>query len=373
YVESFKLPYFRLPGFGSVKNNDIVVFNYPDGDTVALNVPDQSYYSLIRRYGYNTVWNNTEINPQTGKTYFGEIRSRPVDKRENYVKRCVAIAGDTLQIKNRDLFINGKPAYRAETMQYHYLVKTNGGQFSNADLDKLDITDEGSGYQFLRSDSAGNNYFEMNLPFNRLEQVRAYPFVKSVEPIIDPAHQYDPDVFPHNPSYKWNKDNFGPLYIPKEGVTISIDTGNIDLYSRIIINYENNKMDVRNGEIYINDQPAKTYTFKMDYYFMMGDNRHNSLDSRFWGFVPEDHVVGKPVFIWMSIKEDNKNTTRSRNPSSFVKKLKNSLADPDRRKRFFTFVGKDKLSSSYLVPFIVIVIAIAGFNYIRGKRKKKTD
>jgi signal peptidase I len=370
YVEFFKLPYFRLPGFGSVKNNDIVVFNYPDGDTVALNMPDQSYYSLIRRYGYNTVWNNTEINPQTGKTYFGDIRARPVDKRENYVKRCVAIAGDTLQIKSRNLFINGEPAYKAETMQYHYLVKTNGGQFSNADIDKLDITDEGSGYQFLNTDSAGNNYFEMNLPFNRLDQVKAYPFVKSIEPIIDPPNKYDSDVFPHNPKYKWNKDNFGPLYIPKAGVTVAIDTGNIDMYSRIIINYENNKMDVRNGEIYINDKPAKTYTFKMDYYFMMGDNRHNSLDSRFWGFVPEDHVVGKPVFIWMSIKEDNKNTVRGKNPSGFITKLKNSLADPDRRKRFFTFVGKEKLSSSYLIPFIVIVIAIVGFNYFRGKRKK---
>ncbi|HSH64506.1 MAG TPA: signal peptidase I, partial [Bacteroidia bacterium] len=118
------------------------------------------------------------------------------------------------------------------------------------------------------------------------------------------------------------------------------------------------------------DKPAKTYTFKMDYYFMMGDNRHNSLDSRFWGFVPEDHVVGKPVFIWMSIKEDNKNTVRGKNPSGFITKLKNSLADPDRRKRFFTFVGKEKLSSSYLIPFIVIVIAIVGFNYFRGKRKK---
>jgi signal peptidase I len=372
YIESFKLPYFRLPGLSKVKNNDIVVFNYPDGDTVALNMADQSYYKFVRMYGHTAVWTNERINPETGKTYFGDIVYRPVDKRENYVKRCVGIAGDSLEIKNRELFINHQPAYRAETMQYHYIVKTDGAQFSNALLNKLDITDEGSGYSFINSDSAGNNYFEMNLPFNKLEEVKKLPFVKSIQPIIDSPGVYDREVFPYNSRYKWNKDNFGPLYIPKAGATINIDTGNIDLYSRIIINYEGNKMERRGDKIFINDAEAKTYTFKMNYYFMMGDNRHNSADSRFWGFVPEDHIVGKPVFVWMSIKEDNKNTTNPQVKSNFIKKLKNSLADPQRRARFFTFVGKDKLSSSFLVPFIVLVLAIVGFNYFRGKRKKTT-
>ncbi len=372
YIESFKLPYFRLPGFGEVKNNDIVVFNYPDGDTVALNSAQSSYYQLVRTYGYDVVWNNKTIDPQTGKTYFGEIVYRPVDKRENYVKRCVAIAGDTLLIKKRELYLNSKPGYRAETMQYHYIVQTNGEEFSNALIDKLDITDaQGSGYRFLNSDSSGNKYFEVNLPFNKLEVVKQLPFVKSIEPLIDSAGSYDPSIFPHNSNFKWNKDNFGPLYIPKEGVTVKIDTGNIDLYSRIICNYECNKLEIKGDKIFINDVEATTYTFKMNYYFMMGDNRHNSADSRFWGFVPEDHVVGKPVFVWMSIKEDNENTMRNpRNKSGFIKKLKNSLEDPSRRARFFTFVGKEKLSSSYLIPFIVIVLGIVGFNFVRNKRKK---
>lgn len=376
YIESFKFPYFRLPGFGHVKNNDIVVFNYPDGDTVALNVPDQSYYSLVRTYGHNVVWNNKDINPQTGRPYFGEIRYRPVDKRENYVKRCVGIAGDTLTIKKRDLFINGQPAYQSETMQYHYKVQTDPklGEFTNADIEKLDITDQGGGFDFMGTDTAtGNNYYMMNLPFNRLDEVKAYPFVKSITPIIDSVGEYHSDVFPHNPRYKWNKDNFGPLYIPKAGATVNIDTTNIDLYSRIIINYEGNKMEIHNGKIFINDVETKTYTFKMDYYFMMGDNRHNSADSRYWGFVPEDHVVGKPVFVWMSIKEDNKIVNPNREPSGFLKKLGNSLSDPARRARFFTFVGKDKLSSSYLTPFIVVMVLIFGFNYYRGQRKKKGE
>jgi signal peptidase I len=163
------------------------------------------------------------------------------------------------------------------------------------------------------------------------------------------------------------------LWIPKAGTTVSINPENIDLYSRIIINYEGNDMEIHDGKIYINGKEANTYTFKMDYYFMMGDNRHNSLDSRFWGFVPEDHIVGKPVFIWMSIKEDNKITQNGKDPSNFIVKLKNSLSDPARRARFFTFVGKEKLSSSYLIHFIVIIALIFGFNYFRGKRKKKDE
>jgi len=368
YLEWFELPYFRLPGFGHVQNNQIVVFNYPDGDTVALNAQDQSYYQLVRDYGHNVVWNSREINPQTGKPYFGKIVSRPPDKRENYVKRCVAIAGDTLVIKNRELFINNIPAYVAPTMQYTYKVRTDGTSFSPKVLEKFDITDP------IRTDQDSiGEFYLVNLPFNKIEEFKTLSNVKSFESIIESAGEYSSRIFPHKPTYKWNNDNFGPLYIPKKGVTINIDTTNIVLFNRIIQIYEGNEMEIKGDKIFINGNETKTYTFKMDYYFMMGDNRQNSADSRYWGFVPEDHIVGKPVFVWMSIKEDNKNIN-SRQQSSFIKKLKTSLFDdPTRRARFFTFVTKDGLSKSYLTHFIIIVLGLIGFSYYRKKRKIKIE
>ncbi len=368
YVEWFKLPYFRLPGLGSVKNNDIVVFNYPDGDTVALNAQDQSYYQLCRDYGRNVVWHNKEINPQTGKPYFGDIVARPPDKRENYVKRCVAIAGDTLAIINQQLLINGKPAYVAETMQYTYKVRTDGSTLSSKLIEKFDITDPIR----YEQDSAGLFYL-INLPNNKVDELKKVSSIKSVEPVIEPVGEYNPRILPHKPTYKWNNDNFGPLYIPKRGATITIDTTNIVLYDRIIKNYEGNDLEIKDGKIFINSKEAATYTFKLDYYFMMGDNRHNSADSRYWGFVPEDHIVGKPVFIWMSIKEDNKNNN-NKQQSGFFKKLKTSLFDDTaRRTRFFTFVSKDGLSRSYLIHFIVLVFGIWGFVYFKNKRAAKNN
>ena len=365
YLEWFELPYFRLPGFASVKNNDIVVFNYPDGDTVALNAQDQSYYQLCREFGWANVNNPDAINPYSGRS-FGRIVARPPDKRENYVKRCVAIAGDTLTIKDQKLFLNSKPAYVAETMQYTYKVRTDGTNFSPKLIEKFDITDP------IRTDQDSLGIiFMVNLPNNKVAEFKGLSIVKSVEPVIEPIGEYNARIFPHIPAYKWNNDNFGPLYIPKKGTTINIDVTNIVLYDRIIGIYEGNDLEIKGDKVFINGQEAKTYTFKMDYYFMMGDNRHNSADSRYWGMVPEDHVVGKPVFIWMSIKEDNKNIN-NRQQSGFIKKLKTSLfGDTSRRARFFTFVTKDGLSRSYLIHFIVIVIGIVVFSYYRNKRETK--
>ncbi len=370
YLEWFKLPYFRLPGFGKVKNNDIVVFNYPDGDTVALNAQDQSYYQLCRDYGRNTVWYNKEINPNTGDSYFGDIVARPVDKRENYVKRCVAIAGDTLIIKNRNLYINGKRAYEANTMQYTYKVKTNGTMLNPKIVEKFDITDPIAGPM---QDSTGFYYY-LHLPNNKVEEFKHIENVISVEPEIEKAGVYNARIFPHNPAITWNNDNFGPLYIPEKGATVSLNATNIALYDRIIDVYEGNDLQIKDGKVFINGKEETLYTFKLNYYFMMGDNRHNSADSRAWGFVPEDHIVGKPVFIWMSIKEDNVNTTNPNKASGFIKKLKISLLeDKSRRARFFTFVSNDGLSKSYFIHFVVIMAAISGFSYYKRKKAEKEE
>jgi len=284
YSKSVQWGYHRLPGFGDVERNDIVVFNFPNGDTVVKEAPEQDYYALCREYGRRTV------------TGMNTIIVRPVDKKDNYIKRCVAVAGDKLEIKNGAVFINDKPGQLFPHAQSTYLVATGNMGLSAQFLEDNHIETERSGR---------NNQYILTLENSQLDMVAKQPGVVSVSPLNAPAGYIPPSpgqwVFPHDTvNFKWNRDNFGPLVIPKEGATVQLTPENIALYRRLISIYEHNNFEERGGKYFIDGKEITSYTFKMNYYWMMGDNRHNSADSRYWGFVPVDHVVGKASFVWLS-------------------------------------------------------------------------
>ncbi|MFB6258605.1 MAG: signal peptidase I [Flavobacteriales bacterium] len=287
FLEWYTLPYKRLPGLDEVERNDVMVFNFPAGDTVATKKQSKSYYQLVRQYGRERVHQN--------ERRFGEIITRPVDKRDNYIKRCVGLPGDTIQIIDDRLHVNGQPAERPENAQWTYLVDVKKRFRKKHLLERFDLSPQG-----IRYDGRSRQY-QISMTLDTKKALSEHPNVRRIRKRPDMrASRRNKVIFPHDPDRSWGQKNFGPLWIPKKGKTVALNMQNLPLYERIIDTYEGHDLEVRDGTIFIDGEKAGSYTFEMDYYWLMGDNRHSSLDSRYWGFVPEDHVVGEALFIWFS-------------------------------------------------------------------------
>lgn len=309
-----EIPYMRFPKLQRIKNNDIVVFNWP----------------------VDTLYN---MYKAADKKYY-----KPVDKRTNYVKRAIGVAGDTVEIKDGIVYVNGdmlKMPLRARP-EFSYEVTTDGSSFDQQYV-MQDLNSTDGVYQ-----TSQTTFQFRALTDDAVRKLQNNPTVKSV--VRNISKETEPTIF--GKKENWNLDNMGPIYIPKEGKTVALDKASLPFYKRIITDYEHNDLKVIGDEIRINGKIATSYTFQQDYFWMMGDNRHNSLDSRYWGYVPANHIVGKAVFIWMSIDPHK----------SGFKKF--------RTERFFTTVGGEGEPVSYFKFFLIAIAAYFGISYFVKKRKE---
>ncbi|WP_348812454.1 signal peptidase I [Flavobacterium maritimum] len=324
-LNKFQLPYFRFPAIEYIKRNEIVVFNQPADTLRDMDNfhPDRNYY-------------------------------KPIDKKTNLVKRCVGIPGDSLEIREGNIYINGKISKLPESAkpQYNFLIDTKGEAINQDALVHRYGAREGLKYANGYFALTNTGEYFLTLTDEEAKLIAINPVVKGVKKHLMSKGE-NGNVFPHISSLGWNIDNFGPIYIPKKGSTIKLNIKTLPIYKRIIEEYENNSLEIHDKEIVINGKVSNTYTFKQDYYWMMGDNRQNSLDARFWGYVPFDHVVGKPVFIWFSWDKDGIGINKVR------------------WNRVFSVVNGKGEPKSYLMHFLLLIVLYTGANKIIKKKKKE--